>query len=265
MKEIDVKHTFVICAYEKSIHLENCILSLLAQQSFKNGKSKIILYTSTPNDYITSLCNTYNIECFIGVGGGIGADWNGALSFVDTKYATIAHQDDIYEPEYGENIIESFETNAQLNIVFTDYYEIDGEGSYRSRNLNLKIKTAALKVMSAFNNKKYQRRVYSFGNFICCPAVSYNLSRLRGFKFNECMKMALDWDAWERIMKMPGDIKFLSGHLMAHRIHEESETTNNTVDKNREKEEYEMFRRYWGKTISRLLMKFYVKNQQGNI
>lgn len=51
---------------------------------------------------------------------------------------------------------------------------------------------------------------------------------------------------------------------MAHRIHSDSETTNNTLNKNREKEEHEMFRRYWGETMAKLLMKVYTNNQKGN-
>lgn len=265
MKETNPKHTFVICAYQESSHLEDCILSLLAQSSVKNKISKIILYTSTPNDYIASFCKTYKIDTFVGTGGGIGADWNGALSFVKTKYATIAHQDDIYEKEYGNKIIKAFEKKADLNIVFSDYYEIDGKGQKRPRNINLKIKTVGLKVMSFLDNKKYQRRVYAFGNFICCPAVSYNMERLGNFKFDEQMKMALDWDAWERIMKLPGSVRYISQNLMAHRIHEESETTNNTLDRSREKEEYLMFRRYWGEIMTKFLMKIYVNNQKGNV
>ena len=51
---------------------------------------------------------------------------------------------------------------------------------------------------------------------------------------------------------------------MYHRIHEESETTATTLDKTREAEELEMYKRYWGKTIASFLMKFYVKNQKSN-
>ena len=132
------------------------------------------------------------------------------------------------------------------------------------KNINLKVKTFGLRLLSLFKNKSYQRRVYSFGNFICCPAVSYNMERLSDFKFNEELRMALDWDAWERIMRRSGHIKYLPERLMAHRIHSESETSANTVDKNREKEEYAMFRRYWGEKMTQFLMKFYVNNQKSN-
>lgn len=62
------------------------------------------------------------------------------------------------------------------------------------------------------------------------------MERLKDFRFNEEMKMAVDWDAWERIMKKSGHVHYLPLKLMAHRIHSDSETTNNTLNKNREKE-----------------------------
>ena len=118
--------------------------------------------------------------------------------------------------------------------------------------------------MSLFQNKGYQRRIYAFGNFICCPAVSYNLDRLTDFQFDTSLKMAVDWDAWERIMKRQGKVKFMPRQLMVHRIHEESETTVNTENQNRELEESMMYQRYWPKPVVKLLMKAYVKNQKAN-
>lgn len=264
MQDKHFAHTFVICAYQDSPYLEKCIESLLSQSSVIEKKSKVILYTSTPTETMFNIAEKYNINQCIGKGGGIGADWNGALSFVDTKYATIAHQDDTYEPEYGAKVLQEFESKEDLNIVFSDYYETDENDQLRKRNLNLKVKTLGLRLLSLFNNKTYQRRIYSFGNFICCPAVSYNMARLSDFKFDESLRMALDWDAWERIMRRPGFVKYIPEKLMAHRIHSDSETSANTIDKNREKEEYDMFRRYWGEKMSQFLMKIYVNNQKGN-
>ena len=51
---------------------------------------------------------------------------------------------------------------------------------------------------------------------------------------------------------------------MVHRIHEDSETTANTENQNREVEEFMMYQRYWPKPIVKLLMKYYVKNQKAN-
>ncbi|MGF2159040.1 glycosyltransferase [Enterococcus avium] len=261
---MDLLHTFMICAYEESHYLEECIQSCVNQVSVIDGKSCVSLYTSTPNPFIQEMCEKYEIKMFTKPGGGIGKDWNNSLSFVKTKYATIAHQDDIYLPEYGNKIITTLEKYPDSNIVFTDYSEIDQNSNLRRRNINLKIKTCGLHLMSLVSLKGYQRRIYAFGNFICCPAVSYNMSQLENFRFDESLKMTLDWDAWERIMCRKGTIHYIANKLMYHRIHEESETTANTNDHTREKEEFAMYCRYWGEGIAKLIMKFYVLNQKSN-
>ena len=87
-----MNHTFAICAYKESEYLEECICSLLAQ----TVKTNIIIATSTPNAYISGLAQKYEIPLYINEGeSGITQDWNFALSKVTTKYATIAHQDDL--------------------------------------------------------------------------------------------------------------------------------------------------------------------------
>ena len=90
-------HTFAICAYKESPYLEECILSLKNQ----TVKSNIIMATSTPNEWIQGLAEKYEIPLYINTGeGGIAQDWNFAYRQAKTDYVTIAHQDDIYEPNY---------------------------------------------------------------------------------------------------------------------------------------------------------------------
>lgn len=260
----DYEHTFVICAYKVSNYLEDAIKSCVNQESVKSKKSKILLYTSTPNSNIDQLVKKYDLDQVNESGGSIGKDWNNALSFIDTKFATIVHQDDIYLPSYGTKIIKKFQENKNTNIVFSDYKECDAEGEIRKRNLNLKIKSFFLKLLCKSDNKLFQRRIYAFGNFICCPSVSYNLEKLNQFKFDENLKMTLDWDAWERIMNLDGKIRFIDEQLIYHRIHSGSETTANTENRNRELEEFQMYTRYWGKGIAKFLMLFYKMNQKNN-
>jgi GT2 family glycosyltransferase len=57
-------HTFVICAYKESAFLEECIESLEKQ----NKKSKILLATSTPNDYIKDIARRHGLEVNVNTG-----------------------------------------------------------------------------------------------------------------------------------------------------------------------------------------------------
>lgn len=256
-----LSHTFVICAYGQSSFLEACIQSLQAQ----TYTSKILLYTSTPNSLIDQLCQQYGLTCVTASGGGIGKDWNNALSYVETPYVTIAHQDDIYLPDYAEKVMAAFETYPESSIVFSDYQELRDD-KVITTNLNLKIKRLMLQVLklapaSAF----WQQRVLSFGNPIACPAVTYNMTKLKGFAFDESWRTSLDWLAWYTISKdYKGRFTYLASPLMLHRIHAESETTATIAENIRSREDVLMYERLWPKHIARLLIKAYEKSQHSN-
>lgn len=251
-------HTYVVCAYGDSPYLQACVQSLKNQTL----KSEIILYTSTPSDYIRNICDDEGIPFFTSQGGGIGKDWNNALSFVKTRYATIAHQDDTYYPTYGQEFLAQV-TDDSL-IIYSDYDELK-EGQPIPRTLNLTIKRIMLSVMAWFPKSVFWRkRVLAFGNPIACPAVTYDLENLSGFRFDENLKVSLDWYAWYQIALKRGRFHFVPKVLMSHRIHEESETTNNIENNNRSAEDLMMYELFWPQPIAKFLMGFYVKSQETN-
>ena len=175
MKEFN-NHTFVICAYKESPYLEECIKSVLNQ----NVKSNIIISTSTLNDYIFSLAQKYNLDVFVNEGEkGIGQDWNFGVSKTKTDYVTIAHQDDIYNENYLEEIVKKLENNKDFSIAFTDYREIKN-GEIIKLTKNLKIKKILLFPMRFLRKSKFmRRRIISLGSSICCPSVTLNTKVVR--------------------------------------------------------------------------------------
>ena len=96
-------HTYVLCAYKESAFLEDCVKSLISQ----TVKSNILIATSTPNEHISAVAERYNLPIYINEGEkGIGGDWNFAYSKAKTPIITIAHQDDIYEPDYTKEMLD---------------------------------------------------------------------------------------------------------------------------------------------------------------
>ena len=94
MKYSEQNHTFVVCAYKESLYLAVCIESLLQQTK----KSRILISTSTPNDFIKEIAGKYQLPVVVNTGKtSIADDWNYGCSKVETELFTIAHQDDIYE------------------------------------------------------------------------------------------------------------------------------------------------------------------------
>ena len=74
----------------------------------------------------------------------------------------------------------------------------------------------------------------------------------------------LDWDAWSRLAREKGSFVYIPEVLMAHRIHEQSETTKLLDNGSRFEEDYEIIRRYWPRPIAKWLMKHYAKSADSN-
>lgn len=254
-------HTFIICAYKESDYLEECILSLVNQ----TVKTNILMATSTPNEHISSLAEKYNIPLFINEGEkGISGDWNFATSRVTTPLLTIAHQDDTYEPEYAEKIIDAANKADNPIIVFSGYAELrNGEKVYKNRLLN--IKRFLLSPLKLFKKSVFiRRRVLSFGCSICCPAVTYNREILKNNPFKSDFKSNLDWQQWENLSKLRGSFVYMSEPLMCHRIHEESATTEIIGENTRTKEDLVMFKKFWPSFIAKALTKLYSSSEKSN-
>ena len=252
-------HTFAVCAYKESEFLPACIESLFSQ----SVKSKIIICTSTPNEHIRSIAEKYEVSLKINNRNpSIYGDWNFAYSQVKTKLITLAHQDDIYAPEYLKTALSLLNKSKKTIIFFSHYAEIrDAEIVYKNKLLN--IKKLMLKPLKFFKNSVFiRRRVLSLGNPICCPSVMY--TELNNLEFSDEYSTSLDWELWERLSRRKGSFVYCEKPLIYHRIHKNSETSS-TIEKGvRSHEDYRMFRLFWGKSIAALLAKWYSKSEESN-
>lgn len=256
-------HTFVICAYQESIYLEECIRSLLAQ----TVSSEIIMSTSTPNDYIRRVSEQYQIPLYVNPGqGGITQDWNFGYFLARTPLVTLAHQDDVYLEGYTSRMLSAVGRAKHPLIYFTDYGELREGKPVRSNSL-LRVKRvmlSPLKVRGFQHSRWIRRRVLSLGCPICCPSVTFVRENLPETIFQNGFRSCEDWEAWEMLSKMKGEFLYEPEILIYHRIHGESETSAIIRDGARSGEEYEMFRKFWPKPIARFLVKRYARGQESN-
>ena len=256
-------HTFAVCAYGESPYLEECIRSLLAQSL----KTNILISTSTPNEHIATIAKKYEIKLYINSGApSISHDWNCALSHAKTRLVTVAHQDDVYLPDFSGSVVKLMaEENSPL-IAFTDYGEIrNGKPDDRNRLLNIKrAMLAPLKTRRLRGSRFARRRILSFGSAICCPSVTFCVPNLPSPVFLDDMKCDLDWEAWERFSRMEGSFLYVPTILMRHRIHGESETTALIGNDTRSREDLEMLERFWPKSIASFINRFYSSSQRSN-
>lgn len=261
-------HEFIICAYGFSPYLETCIRSLLAQ----TAGTRVRIATSTPNADLTALADRYHIPVITHEGGSIAADWNGALQAAEADYVTLAHQDDVYDPDYAGKILASAQSATSRGespqILFTDYYEIRGERR-ETQNRNLGIKTLLLwplRYPILRGQRLFKRFSICLGNAICCPAVTYVREALprRLAVFRGSMGSNIDWQLWEELSRNAGSYVYVPEALMGHRIHEASTTSELIADTRRAAEDLYMLERFWPTPVARAIEHYYRKAEESN-
>ncbi|MEE8884996.1 MAG: glycosyltransferase [Eubacteriales bacterium] len=249
-------HTFAICAYKESEFLENCIQSLKKQTL----KTNIIMSTSTPNDHITSLAEKYDIPLYIRDGkSNLKDDWNFAYNHAETKWVTIAHQDDQYAPTYAESIAKRVENVPDAIAAVTDYIPIK-HGEIGKRDKNSKIRhflRTPLKNMYLCGTHFWKRAVLSLGNSICCPSVTYNKEALGESFFTSDLQYNIDWDTFLKIADTKGKFVYVDQPLTFYRVYDGATSKEFIENHKREKDDIAMFKKFWPDWVVRIIMTFY--------
>ena len=260
MKENSI-HTFVICAYKEQPYLDECVKSLKNQTL----KSKIIISTSTPNDFIKSVAKKYSVDLAINTKtkGHIN-DFCFAYDQANTKYVTLCHQDDIYYPDFAEKMVNKMEKFKNPIIGFSNYNE-RRNGKTKKHNMLLILKRIINFPISIFKkSKKVRLFTLSVGNAICAPSVTYNKEKVKRPIDESELKSNIDWDTWINLAKKDGEFIYITKALLEHRIHEGSTTTSVINNNIKNEEDFMMFSRFWPKGIARFLTRLYSGSEKSN-
>lgn len=259
-------HTFVICAYKENPYIGETIESLLNQTK----KGTIILSTSTPNDYLKDICKNYNIEMYVNPNPHLaGDDWNYGYSAAKTSLVTMAHQDDLYEPDFLETTLAYINRRKKEDVLiaFTDYYE-QKLGKREDSNTLLRIKrimNAPLGLQIFYGCKFIRRRALSIGCAICCPAVTFVKPNAGDNVFDTKYINSCDYKTWVDLADKQGAFIYIPKKLLGHRIYAESATTQNLSENIRQKEDFEILCHYWPAFIARAINRVYAKSEESNI
>lgn len=250
-------HTFVVPAHGQSPHLGACLASLRTQRT----PSRILISTSTPSPWLQALADEHGVPVRVhGPNAGIGRDWNAALAAVETPWATLAHQDDLYLPEFAAASLALAEATPDAVLLLTGYAELLSDGSQRRNSPMLVVKRLLLELgflnAGAIRAPAAKRRLLRFGCPIPCPSVTLRVDR-RLPLFREDLRLNLDWDAWLRLAAGAGAFAYDREVRMLHRIHMGSETSAGILGGARAREDLMMFERLWPKPIARLLARGY--------
>lgn len=254
------QHSFVVCAYGESPYLEKCIQSLLAQEE----KTHILMCTSTPNDYLETMAAKYGIPILVNPEkGDIQSDWNYAYRACNSRYVTLAHQDDVYDREYTRRLFRAMKKHDDISIFYSNYRSLitRGEQEDARKDVNCRLRNALclpMRVPFLQTKKLWKRLTLRLGNSICCSSVTYHKELLgREDLFRSEMRFALDWDTFFDLAGREGRFYYDRKVLAFFRIHLQSTSMLCIENSLRVKEDQLMFEKMWPRPIASLIMKFY--------
>lgn len=251
-----ISHTFSVCAYGKSPYLEKSIRSVMSQ----SVKSRVIVCTSTPNEYIENLVKKYQLPYYVREGkSSLQDDWNFAYNQAGTEYVTITHQDDIYHRDYLKYMAKYLTKYPDTLIAMTDYRIINQHQEVRWDVSLLVKQIMKLPLRAPFlaDKRGVKLGVQSFGNGICCPSVCYHRTVLGASIFQSGYHYALDWDVFVEIGKKAGRFTYIPKNLFYYRIHDGATTKVCLKNQEKTKEELEMFGKFWPVPVVKMIMHFY--------
>lgn len=252
--------TFVICAYRECQYLEDCIKSLMRQTK----KAKILVSTSTPNQYIQELANKYHLEIRVNPNGGQVKDYNFAMEQAETELVILAHQDEIFSKYFVQRVIEELNKTARPIIAFTNYLEMHNNVIDKKPSTMVKIKRLMLLPLCIrwLGGTGFGKWIIQcIGDPITHPTVVCVKKEMPKECFREEYKASMDWDLWQRLSKQKGSFVYVRDILLYHRMNNDNQTVQLLRTSNaRYHDEYEIMCRFWPKPIAKFIMHFYKKS-----
>jgi hypothetical protein len=258
-------HTFAIPVFRAAPNLAPLIESLRAQNG---ARSEILLTSSTPSGELDAVARRYSVPLHINPQRiDIASDWNFAFGAARTEFVTLAHQDDLFAPDYCLRLANALRRNQEAMIAFCDYSEHTAIG-LRPTNLNLRIKRflrwLAFGARECITESSRKIRLLALGNPICCPAVMFNRATLVNFHFPTGFQTNLDWVAWLELARKPGGFVYVHERLVSKRIHAASETTATIANRVRAREDRIVFDSLWPRPAAAVLASLYKIGYRAN-
>lgn len=167
---------------------------------------------------------------------GIGGNWNRCAEFVQTEYFCLAHQDDVYRPEFLTRLVAALERAPAAGMAHCRSAAIDERGEPLESGAE-RYKQHFWREIPVQDSAAHYRRLWR-GNFVCCPAVVYRTSAWRaagGFRTD--LRFALDWEFWFRLLRSGYGIADVDDVLLDYRRHPTAATAAATSDRWRFAEE----------------------------
>lgn len=253
------RHAFVVPAHGHAPWLKRCLHSLLSQHQ----PSHVSVTTSTPTPQIVADVHACGVPLAINpCAAGIAADWNFAYDAAGAEWVTLAHQDDVYEPDYVRSCLAAADRAWDPVLVFTG--AVESAAAADRANANTLVKTliagVAFAGRLAITDRFSKQLLLRFGNPVPCSSVMLRKSRLPGFRFPAGWHSNLDWRAWLDLAEHEGAFVYVRSALVRRTLHADAATTRFLAA--RTDEDNRMFGELWPRPVASVLKRLYSRSRR---
>ena len=170
---------------------------------------------------------------------GIGANWNRAAALVRTPLFCLAHQDDVYRPEYLAVMTAALAAKPEAAAAHCRAFTLD-EGGREFVSASERYKDRFWK-RGGFHDHAALYASLLAGNWIIAPSVLFRTAAVRELGgFAERLRFVLDWEYWLRMLRSGHGLIGVAKRLVGYRRHAASATAVEERSLNRYREEHEI-------------------------
>lgn len=229
--------TFAIPCHDAGPHLRPLLASLLAQtrQDFD-----LVLVDDASTDGSAEFArelagDRIRIE-HNATARGLAGNFARCAELAATPFVCIAHQDDVYAPDYLATMLQALEPRADAAFAHCAATAIDTTGrALPSPAERFKLRLLA---RAATCDRRGLYELLYRGNFVCCPSVLFRTAMLRATPFAPALRFALDWDLWFRLLLAGHSFVTVERALVQYRRHDRAASRALTQDLSRFDEEF---------------------------
>ena len=173
---------------------------------------------------------------------GMAETWNRCIHEAKTELVTILHNDDVVLPNYAVEMIAAHKKFSEASAYFCDTKIIckDGIERFSFPDLIKKFIHKNQNPLSKISGEDGLTKLLK-GNFIFCPSICYNKSKLNGLKFNSNWKMVLDLEFTTSLLLNDSYLIGLPVVAFNYRRHGENASAIYTTSMLRFKEEIALY------------------------
>lgn len=173
----------------------------------------------------------------------LAENWNRALDMTATRYLVIAHQDDVYEPDFLARMLPLMEGHPRAFAAHCKSAAIDGDGHA------VRLPAARYKETFWPSADPYEREpadeigILSRGNYVIASSVILRMEAVRQIgRFDPSLQFVTDWQYWLRGLNAGFTLAGIHARLVRFRRHPWTATRLTELSLRRYEEEIEVLR-----------------------